>query len=97
MQQRFALMQTCQVSADDEINNANGWGSCARAPLAGQVTGLKLHWVAPGWWLAPFSVCFDWDKPDQQVTLCTWLTPSIWDEWWQGEFDCKQLDQVQCP
>jgi len=78
---------TCNDPDNTEDLDA-GWGTCACSPLDGEITELSFEWKGPGTW-TPYTVCFDWHKVSQHVTVCTWE---------DGEFNCDELEgEVECP
>jgi len=81
---------TCDVP-DSREDLEKGWGTCACHALDGLVTKLEASWKGPGTW-TPDTVCFDWHKRSQYVTLCTYndLTSSSS----VHQFDCERRDRI---
>jgi len=79
---------------DSKKDRENGWGTCGCHALDGLVTKLEASWKGPGTW-TPDTVCFDWHKRSQYVTLCTYNDSTSSSS--VHQFDCKRLDNVECP
>ena len=72
----------------------NGWGTCACHALDGLVTKLEASWKGSGTW-TPDTVCFDWHKSGQYVTLCTYNDSTSSSS--VHQFDCERRDTTDCP
>jgi len=81
---------TCRQK-ESTVDLDNGWGTCACHPLDGLVTKLEARWKGPGTW-TPDTVCFDWHKPSQFVTLCTYNDSTSSSS--VHQFDCERLDTI---
>jgi len=55
------------LATHDEQNN--GWASCYRRGLEGQISEAEVTWTGEGTW-SPNNICFDWDKESFLVSVC---------------------------
>jgi len=63
----YASKGTFQANPDEQNN---GWASCYRRGLEGQISEAEVTWTGEGTW-SPSSICFDWDKESFLVSTCT--------------------------
>jgi len=73
----------------------DGWDSCYRRGLEGEITEAVVTWTGEGTW-SPVSVCYDWDKTNNRVSICDFPAGTTLQTGESATLTCRQGDTTTC-
>jgi len=73
-----------------------GWDSCYQRGMEGEIIDATATWTGEGTW-SPDSICFDWDKEANRVSVCTFPEGTSLSHGQSVSLTCAKGDTVECP
>jgi len=72
-----------------------GWNNCWNGPLDGLVSAAVVTWTGSGQW-SPNTICYDWDKETQVVSVCKFAEQTTLAYGEQAEAFCSYPGDTDC-